>query len=89
MEALRQRLVDLGLKLNDAANGVWLPGAGAPENATGAYHPRLNNDVYNEAVIRAFDDVTTLERAKQVLADIGSQLQQDGDASPGIRPRKD
>jgi A nuclease family of the HNH/ENDO VII superfamily with conserved AHH len=89
MEQLRQRLGDLGLNLNEAANGVWLPGVGAPDDATGAYHPRLNNTEYNEAVLNAFRGVTTLERARQVLADIGSQLQQGGNAFPGIRPRKD
>jgi hypothetical protein len=89
MEALRQRLEGLGLKLNDAVNGVWLPGADAPEGAQEAYHPRLNNRLYNEAVIAAFRGVTTLAEAQDILARIGSQLQQGGNAFPGIRPRGD
>jgi hypothetical protein len=87
MEALRQRLVGLGLDLNDAANGVWLPGPDAPVEAPEAYHRRLNNRDYNEAVVRAFDEVTTLQEAKDVLSRIGSLLQQGGARFPGIRPR--
>jgi hypothetical protein len=85
MDELRDRLQGMGLDLNAAGNGVWLPGANAPEGATGAYHPRLNNREYNDAVIDAFRNVRTLGQAQQTLQDIRTQLQ-DG-SFPGVRPR--
>ena len=87
MEALRQRLTGMGLNLNDAANGVWLPGPAASTDATGAYHRKLNNSDYNDAVVAAFRGVETLAEARDVLSRIGSQLQEGGNAFPGIRPR--
>ncbi|HUG23539.1 AHH domain-containing protein, partial [Piscinibacter sp.] len=85
MQAVRQLLTGLGVDLNSAVNGVWLPGANAPDDATGAYHPRLNNDDYNRAIEKAFIGVTTREQAEDALQRIKGQLQ-DG-AFPGVRPR--
>jgi hypothetical protein len=85
MDAVRAKLKALGLDLNDAANGVWLPGHRADPNAPEAYHPRLNNDVYNDTVANALKDLTNLQAAIRVLADIRSQLQ--ANDFPGVRPR--
>lgn len=85
MAALREKLAALGIDINDAANGVWLPGPASDPNAPEAYHPRLNNGEYNAAVIDAFRDVTTAADARLTLDRIGNSLQQ-GDF-PGVRPR--
>jgi A nuclease family of the HNH/ENDO VII superfamily with conserved AHH len=85
MDALRAQLVALGIDLNDAANGVWLPGPKAPEDAPEAYHRRLNNSDYNEAVAGIFDGVASREEALVALRDISNQLR-DGNF-PGVRPR--
>lgn len=75
MQPVRDKLISLGIKLNDAENGVWLPGPNASADAEEAYHRTLNNADYFRAVIAAFEPVTTLDQAKAVLKDIGSQLQ--------------
>lgn len=85
MDRVRAELQRLGLDLNDAANGVWLPGWRSAEGSPGAYHQALNNDVYNRAIRSLFRDVTTLDEARAVLADIKGQLK-DG-SFPGVRPR--
>jgi hypothetical protein len=85
MDELRARLDDLKLDLNDAANGVWLPGSNAAEDATGAYHPSLNNKQYNTAIIDAFKDVTTRDQAIDVLKRIAEKLLEG--KFPGVRPR--
>ena len=85
MDALRTRLVTLGINLNDAANGVWLPGPNAPQDATEAYHRRLNNADYNDAVIASFKGVANQEAAAAILKDVRSQLQ--NGTFPGVRPR--
>ena len=85
MEALRAKLAGLGIDLNNAANGVWLPGPNAPEDVIEAYHRRLNNKVYNKAVADAFVQVTNKEDALDTLARIRSQLE--NAKLPGVRPR--
>jgi A nuclease family of the HNH/ENDO VII superfamily with conserved AHH len=86
MDELRARLAALGLtNLNQAINCVWLPGPNAPADATEAYHRRLNNDDYNDAVINEFRNVTTLDQVKDVLNDISDKLRRN--AFPGARPR--
>ena len=85
MEALRTRLAELGIDLNDAANGVWLPGPKAPEDATEAYRRRLNNDEYNNAVDQVFRGVANRQDALAALERIESRLK-DG-SFPGVRPR--
>jgi A nuclease family of the HNH/ENDO VII superfamily with conserved AHH len=85
MQQLRARLVSLGLDLNDLANGVLLPGAKSDQNVIGAYHPRLDNDLYNITVTDALQGVTSADRARIILQEIGSRLRA-GDY-PGIRPK--
>jgi hypothetical protein len=85
MDAIRNLLADVGVGLNDAPNGTWVPSARSAEDAPGAYHPRLNNDVYNDAVIQELTGVTTKEQAINILADIAARLAT-GDF-PGVRPR--
>lgn len=85
MNAVREKLQALGININDAVNGAWLPGPKADADAPGAYHPRLNNDMYNGAIIAEFSRVITREDAIGVLSDIKTQLQE-GDF-PGVRPR--
>jgi hypothetical protein len=60
MQQLRTELESL----NDLANGVMLPGAKADQNATGAYHPRLDNDLYNDTVVNELLGVTSAEKAR-------------------------
>jgi hypothetical protein len=86
MDEVRARLVSFGIDLNNALNGVWLPGSDAPSDATEAYHERLNNKIYNAAVVQAFRDVTSAQEAIDALARIKTQLQ-DG-TFPGVRPRR-
>jgi A nuclease family of the HNH/ENDO VII superfamily with conserved AHH len=85
MDALRAELKLLEIKLNDAVNGVWLPGPDASRDATEAYHRTLNNKAYNNAVADAFLNVTTKEEAFEVMQRIGSLLQSGN--FPGVRPR--
>jgi A nuclease family of the HNH/ENDO VII superfamily with conserved AHH len=86
MQAIRDKLAVLELDLNDAANGVWLPGPRSTE-APGepAYHPRLTNDKYNEAMIKLLNPVATKQEAIRVLAEIATMLQ--SREFPGVRPR--
>jgi A nuclease family of the HNH/ENDO VII superfamily with conserved AHH len=85
MDALRAQLAAWDIDLNSAANGVWLPGPNAPEDASGAYHRRLNNEVYDRAVISKLNEATTRDDAIRILNDIANQLA-NGDF-PGVRPR--
>jgi hypothetical protein len=85
MQRVRAELQKLGLDLNDLANGVLLPGSNAPDNAQGAYHPRLDNDVYNNRVTAELEGVTSAEQARGILRDIGNRLR--ANDYPGIRPR--
>jgi A nuclease family of the HNH/ENDO VII superfamily with conserved AHH len=75
MQELRDRLAGLGLTdLNEAVNGVWLPGYYADPNAPESYHGQLNNDVYFDAVIEQFRGVTNLDEAIEILQRIASRL---------------
>lgn len=85
MDAIREKLKNLGIDINDAANGVWLPGPNANADAPEAYHPRLNNRVYNNAVAEALERVTTKDAAISALDRIARKLKE-GDY-PGVRPR--
>jgi A nuclease family of the HNH/ENDO VII superfamily with conserved AHH len=86
MQAIRDKLALLDLDLNDAANGVWLPGSRSVEKpGEPAYHPRLANDRYNEAMIKLLNPVTTKQEAIRVLAEVAAMLQ--SREFPGVRPR--
>jgi A nuclease family of the HNH/ENDO VII superfamily with conserved AHH len=86
MDEVRARLVSFGIDLNNALNGVWLPGSDAPSDATEAYHERLNNREYNDAVVEAFNNVSNAQQAIDALARIKTQLQ--NGTFPGVRPRR-
>jgi A nuclease family of the HNH/ENDO VII superfamily with conserved AHH len=85
MQQLRLKLQNLGVDLNDLANGVLLPGSESIQGTSGAYHPRLDNQIYNNAVYDELIGVTSAGRAREILQEIGSRLRA-GDF-PGIRPR--
>ena len=86
MGAVRMKLAALGVDLNSAENGVWLPTSRSPIGAPGAYHPRLNNAEYLEAVARSFTDARTKGQAEAILRDIKGQLL--SETFPGVRPRQ-
>jgi A nuclease family of the HNH/ENDO VII superfamily with conserved AHH len=75
LDRLRQRFADWGIDLNDAANGVWLPGSQAPADATGSYHERLHNGEYRDAIAEAFRGITTRDKALDKLVEIRQQLE--------------
>lgn len=87
MQAARDRLTELGLSVDDAANGVWLPTHRSDPGATEAYHNRLHNRDYYEAVAGALRSVRTRDEAVAVLQDIGDQLR--SGSLLGVRPRPD
>jgi RHS repeat-associated protein len=69
----RDKLLDLGIKINDAANGVNLP---ATRDAVGraANHLTLHTKEYYNAVNQAFQNVQTKEQAIEVLSAIRDRL---------------
>ncbi len=85
MDAVRAKLANLGIDLNDPVNGVWLPGPSASVDAPEAYHRTLNNDAYNKAIIDLFRDVSTANDAVDVLFNIAARLRSGN--FPGVRPR--
>lgn len=64
--AARATLQRLGVGINDAANGVFLPGA---------RHASLHTAEYFEAVNRALAGATTRAQAEQILQSIARGLQ--------------
>lgn len=86
VEDLRQSLKGWGIDINDADNGVWLPGSRSPDSAPGAYHPRLNNDQYRDAIREALRGVRSPDEARETLRSIGERLKQG--EFPGVRPRE-
>jgi hypothetical protein len=85
MQDVRDKLDRLGINGNEAANGVWLPGSTAPEDASEAYHPRLNNKLYNDTIEIEFRNVTTRGEALDALQKIKNALRNNN--FPGVRPR--
>jgi A nuclease family of the HNH/ENDO VII superfamily with conserved AHH len=80
---LKDRLIALGIGINDAENGVFLPQVPGSQ-APGAYHPSLHNNDYYNQLQRDFIDVNTKDRAIEVLANIRSQLL--NGTYPGSKP---
>jgi hypothetical protein len=74
LNALRSKLVDLGIDINDAStNGVLLPrGKEAP--GTTPHGDTQNNPAYWERILERFQQVDTRSRAIEVLAEIRSDL---------------
>jgi hypothetical protein len=80
---LRTTLDNLGIDINSADNGVFLPqvpGSTAP----GAYHPSLNSDAYHEQLRLDLLGVESRQRALDILNDIRSQLL--NGTYPGSKP---
>jgi hypothetical protein len=77
--AARGILQRLGIGINDAANGVFLPGTRAAENAAGAaVHSTIHTSAYYQAVTRALGGATTQQEAIDILQGIGQSLQSGG-----------
>jgi RHS repeat-associated protein len=75
--AARQVLTNFQININDAANGVFLPGSRAAQAMSGgAYHPGLHTNRYYQAVNESLQRATTRQEALEVLRYIGTQLQQ-------------
>ena len=70
-EAARQTLLEYGVDINDAANGVFLP---TIKGESGAYHPSLHTDGYYRKVTEALNIATSKEDVIDILADIAEQL---------------
>ncbi|NJK32071.1 MAG: hypothetical protein HC927_06435 [Deltaproteobacteria bacterium] len=72
----QRTLERLGIGLDDAANGVFLPrnAAGQAASPRAAYHPSLHSYKYYDAVNNALDGVQTKEQAMGILDGIASQL---------------
>jgi hypothetical protein len=70
-EAARQILLEYGVDINDAANGVFLP---TIKGESGAYHPSLHTDGYYRKVTEALNIATSKEDVIDILADIAEQL---------------
>jgi hypothetical protein len=62
----RITLKRLGIDINDAVNGVFMPGA---------EHSHLHNQKYYEAVNKALADSTSKAKAEQILQSIAKRLQ--------------
>ena len=72
-QSVRDQLDNLGIDINSADNGVFLPqvpGSTAP----GAYHPSLNSDAYNKQLQLDFLGVNSRNEALDVLDKIRNQL---------------
>jgi hypothetical protein len=85
LDDLRRQFGAWNIDLNDAANGVWLPGSQSAHDSVGSYHTRLHNSDYRRAIDEAFEGVTSREAALAVLRDI--RLQLEAGTFPGSRPR--
>jgi hypothetical protein len=71
----RQVLARFGIGLNEASNGVFLPGTIAADNAAGAaVHSTLHTSEYYDAVNQALSQATSREGALQILNEIRSAL---------------
>lgn len=65
-------LKDLGIDINDASNGVFLPTIKDVSEA--AYHPSLHTDTYYKKVTEMLKGITKKEDAIDILDDIAEQL---------------
>jgi A nuclease family of the HNH/ENDO VII superfamily with conserved AHH len=80
---LKIKLGNLGIDINSADNGVFLPqvpGSTAP----GAYHPKLNNTKYHDQLQLDFEGVNSKNDALDVLGRIRGQLL--NGTYPGSKP---
>ena len=74
-EKARQKLASLGIDLNDAVNGVFLPANKSVANPTGAaVHSTLHTNEYYQKVARIIENVGTKEEAEAALKMIKDSL---------------
>jgi hypothetical protein len=77
--AARKILEKFGIGINDAANGVFLPGNLAADNAAGAaVHSTLHTGAYYRAVNAALAGATSRAGALLILGDIAESLRGGG-----------
>lgn len=69
----RQKLVNVGLGINEAANGVFLP-CRAGSTAPGAWHPSLHTNTYFANVWARIQNATTKQQVIDLIAGIRQQL---------------
>jgi hypothetical protein len=69
----RQILRNVGVDINEAANGVFLPRLRGTL-ARGAYHPRLHTTAYYREVYQRLSGVTARSEALEVLEGIRAEL---------------
>lgn len=73
MRRIRELLSRLGIDINSAENGVFLPNKPG-STAPGAYHPSLHSSEYYNAVEQEFDGIESREEAIFVLNRIRRRL---------------
>lgn len=72
----RQVLSKLGIDINDAANGVFLPSNKLSANPTGAsVHARIHTNAYYNNVNELMSGARNVSEAKDVLGHLRRQLQ--------------
>lgn len=69
----RAILLNFGVDINDAVNGVFLPMVKNVSDA--AYHPRLHTKAYYEKVTELLSSAQSKEDVIEILSDIAEQLQ--------------
>jgi hypothetical protein len=75
----RKILKRFGIRINDAANGVWLPAnKDTPNTSGGIPHRPLHTNAYMEAVNKALAKATTRQEAIDTLRSIGEALRSEG-----------
>lgn len=75
----RQILDDLGVHIDDAANGVFLPARRSSPNPTGAaVHSTLHTKNYYKAVNKALEKANSAKDARRILRQLGVRLLEGG-----------
>lgn len=75
-QQLRAKLASLGIGVNEAANGVWLPQTAWVDNPTGAaVHDQIHTYRYIRYVWSRHQDATNTQEAVLILADIARRLE--------------
>lgn len=73
---LRDKLASLGIGVNEAANGVWLPQTAWVDNPLGmAVHDQVHTYKYIRYVWSRLQDATTTQEAVRILEDIARRLE--------------
>ncbi|NAW50661.1 hypothetical protein GNY06_04430 [Elizabethkingia argentiflava] len=77
MVALQEKMKQLGLDINDAVNGVYLPISTKVKDAAGASahaHSRVHTNNYKQNVFNRLKDINNKSDFENVLMDIGDEL---------------